>query len=267
MPIALVALSLFAVTLMCQSAASVVMLLALLPFVFVSHRTFPRLLAVFLVFGMLLFAGLRLSNVVSLQRLVKRNPEAHAVAHFLKRIGRGSLGWRLIEDERHVGLALQKPLLGYGEWDWWRRGILRPWGLWLLSFGMYGMFGLLSLEALQFAPVIRAVWFPLARSDIEALNLRHALAAAILMTSVDNLLNSSMILPLLVLMGGVSTWESAAEKVEVNIEVPEIETGFALLPSGGAAHDADRREQLEHTVVEGRHSGELSSASRPWDIE
>jgi hypothetical protein len=267
MPIALVAVLLTAVTLMCQSGASIVLLLVLLPFVFVSHRTFPRLLAVFLVFGIVLFGGLRLSNVISLQTLVQKNPVAHAVEHFLRKIGRGSLGWRLIEDERHVGLALQKPLLGYGEWDWWRRGILRPWGLWLLSFGMYGMFGLLSLESLQFAPVIRAVWFPLARSDIEALNLRHALAAAILMSTVDNLLNSSMIMPLLVLMGGISSWESASEKVEVKVEIPEMDTSFALLPPAGEAHVADRREQLEHTLVEGRHSEELSSISRPWDEE
>ncbi|MBT9332598.1 hypothetical protein [Paracidobacterium acidisoli] len=260
MPIAVVALSLFVVTLCCQSGASIVLLLVLLPFVFVSHRTFPRAMAVFLVTGVLLFAGLRLSNVVSVQTLVRRNPAAHSVAHFLKRIGRGSLGWRLVEDERHVGIALEKPLLGYGEWDWWRRSVLRPWGLWLLSFGMYGMFGLVALEALQFAPVIRVVWFPLARSDIEALNLRHALAAAILMSAVDNLLNSSMILPLLLVMGGMSTWESAAAKVEVNVEGPEIETRPLLL-------EEPERGFREHPGQEAmpRHTEELSGSVRLID--
>ena len=123
----------------------------------------------------------------------------------------------------HVSIALARPILGYGEWDWWRRGTMRPWGLWLLGFGMYGILGLIALEALQLVPVIRAIWFPLARSDIEYLNLRHALAAAILITAVDNLINSSMILPLLLIMGGMSTWESAAAEVNVTVQsAPEI---------------------------------------------
>jgi hypothetical protein len=219
-PIAWVALSLFFTTLLCQSGGSILLLLGLLPFVYVSHKTFPRIVAVLLITGILVFAGLRLANVISLRVLVKQNTAAHFAANFLKKIGRGSFGWRLWQDELHVNVALHKPLLGYGEWDWWQRGHLRPWGLWLLAFGMYGAFGLLALESFQLAPVIRAVWFPLARSDIEYLNLRHALAAAILMTAVDNLLNSSMILPLLLIMGGMSTWESAGKEVQVGIESP-----------------------------------------------
>lgn len=219
-PIAWVAVSLFVTTLLCQSGGSILLLLALLPFVFVSHKTFPRVVAVMLIAGIFTFGLLRLANVIHLQTLVNHNAVAHFAADFLKKIGRGSFGWRLWQDEVHVNIALRKPLLGYGEWDWWRLGSLRPWGLWLLVFGMYGSFGLLALESFQLAPVIRVVWFSLARSDIEYLNLRHALAAAILMTAVDNLLNSSMILPLLLIIGGMSTWESAGEEVHVGIESP-----------------------------------------------
>jgi hypothetical protein len=222
-PIAVLALVLFVTTILCQSAGSIILLLLLLPFVFVSHRTFPRAIAIFIVCGIIFFAGLRLTNVVSLRNVVHNNPAAHSFAVFLRKIGRGSLGWRLNQDERHVSIALARPILGYGEWDWWRRGTLRPWGLWLLGFGMYGILGLIALEALQVVPVIRAIWFPLARSDIEYLNLRHALAAAILITAVDNLLNSSMILPMLLVMGGMSTWESAAVEVNVSVQSgPEI---------------------------------------------
>jgi hypothetical protein len=229
-PIAAVALILFVTTILCQSAGSILLLLLLLPFVFVSHRTFPRAIAIFVIFGILCFAGLRLTNVVSLRNIVHRHQTAHSIAAFLRKIGRGSLGWRLNQDERHMSIALDRPILGYGEWDWWRRGTLRPWGLWLLGFGMYGILGLLALEALQVLPVIRAIWFPLARSDIEYLNLRHALAAAILITAVDNLLNSAMILPMLLIVGGMSTWESAAVEVNISVEtsveiVPEIDDG------------------------------------------
>lgn len=219
-PIAWVAISLFITTLLCQSGGSILLLLGLLPFIFVSHKAFPRVMAVLLILGIFLFAGLRLANVIHLRYLVHHNAAAHFVATFLKKIGRGSFGWRLWQDELHVNIALRKPLLGYGEWDWWRLGSLRPWGLWLLAFGMYGGFGLLALEALQLAPVIRVVWFSLTRSDIEYLNLRHALAAVILMTAIDNLLNSSMILPLLLIIGGMGTWESAGKEVHVGIEAP-----------------------------------------------
>lgn len=217
-PIAWAALALFVTTLLCQSMGSILLLFLLLPFVFVSPRVFPRIVTVFLIAGIILFAGLRLSNVVSIRALVESNPTAHFASEFLKKIGRGSFGWRLWQDETHVGIALRRPVLGYGEWEWWRRAALRPWGLWLLSFGMYGIVGLLALEMLQIVPVIRAIWFPLARSDIEYLNLRHALSAAILMSAIDNLLNSSMILPLLLVIGGMSTWKSAATEVEVSVE-------------------------------------------------
>ncbi|MBB6142813.1 type IV secretory pathway VirB3-like protein [Silvibacterium bohemicum] len=234
-PIAIVAITLLVTTFLCQSAGSILLLFILLPFVFVSHRTFPRAIAIFIVVGIIFFAGLRLTNVVSLRSLVQHNPAAHATAAFLKEIGRGSLGWRLGQDERHVSIALDRPILGYGEWDWWRRGTLRPWGLWLLGFGMYGILGLVALEALQVVPVIRAIWFPLTKSDIEYLNLRHALAAAILITAVDNLLNSSMILPLLLVMGGMSTWKSAAAEVSVTVDIgPEL-----LEELAPAAHELD----------------------------
>ena len=219
-PTAWTAAILCATTLLCQSGGAIILLVALLPFVFVSRRYFPRVTAILLVMGILLFAGLRLTNAVSVRTLMRRNPVVHSTAAFLKKIGRGSLALRLERDERTVDLALEQPILGSGQWDWWRNTGLRPSGLWLLAFGVYGLFGLIALEALQLIPVIRVVWFPLARSDIEDLNLRHAFVAVILMTAIDNLLNNAMILPLLVVMGGMSTWEAATSAVHVDIQGP-----------------------------------------------
>ena len=225
-PAGWVAAILFAVTLMCQSGGSIILLIALLPFVFVSRRYFPRVCAVLLVLGIVSFASLRLANVVSLRSLVQNHAAARAVSNFLKKIGRRSLSARLARDERTVSLALEQPLLGSNQWDWWRNSGVRPSGLWLLAFGMYGLFGLLALEALQLIPIIRVVWFPFARSDIEDLNLRHAFVAVILMTAIDNLLNSAMILPLLLVMGGMSTWEAAASAVHVEIQTPNEEGSY-----------------------------------------
>ncbi|WP_263359249.1 hypothetical protein [Acidicapsa ligni] len=215
-PISVVAIALFVVTLFCQSTGAIILLLALVPFVFVDPRHLSRAVSVLIVFGVLSFAGLRIANVVSLRTLVKQNNTAHAAASFLKHIGKGSFGWRLSQDERHINIALEQPLLGYGQWNWWQRGFERPWGLWLLSFGMYGIIGLAALEAVLLIPALRAVWFPLARSDIGYMNLRHTLSAAVLMSAIDSLLNSAILLPLLLVIGGMSIWSTTDTPVEVD---------------------------------------------------
>jgi hypothetical protein len=154
--------------------------------------------------------GLRVANFISLRSLVEHNAAAHSAAQFFKGIQRQSFGWRLSQDEKYIDTALEEPLLGSGTWDWWRASGSRPWGLWLLAFGMYGLAGLLALEGLQLLPVARILWSPLARGDGEGFDLRNALAAAILMSAIDNLLNGSMLLPLLLVIGGLSTESVAA---------------------------------------------------------
>jgi hypothetical protein len=154
--------------------------------------------------------GLRVANFISLRSLVEHNAVAYSAAQFFKGIQRQSFGWRLSQDEKYIDIALEEPLLGSGAWDWWKASGSRPWGLWLLALGMYGLAGLIALECLQLLPVARILWSPLARSDTQAFDLRYALAAAILMSAIDNLLNGSMILPLLLVIGGLSTQTVAA---------------------------------------------------------
>jgi len=151
-----------------------------------------------------------------LRTLVTQNAAANSAAGILKRSQRGSFGWRLSQDEKYVGAALENPVLGSGEWDWWKGGSTRPWGLWLLTFGMYGIFGLLALEALLLVPVAGVVLFPTARSDLSDYNLRYVLAAAVLMSAVDSLLNTAIILPLLLLVGGLSKWSHVPSRTAVS---------------------------------------------------
>jgi hypothetical protein len=185
-------------------------LLCLLPFVWFRKSDLPRAVIGLVLLMVLGFMALRLGNVVSLQTLVKQNNVARSAANSLKSIQRGSFGWRLSQDEKYVGLALEKPLLGSGEWDWWKGGATRPWGLWLLTFGMYGLAGLIALECIQLVPAARIFWSPHSNSDPSILDLRSALAGAILMSAIDNLLNGSMILPLLLVIGGLSAPSFAA---------------------------------------------------------
>lgn len=218
LPIGVAAGVLVAITLMCQSGASIVLLVVLLPFVFLSTRHLPRAMAALLIFGILAFAGLRLANFISFSKLDRQYATVRDTASFLKKIKRGSFDWRMRQDDAHLAAALERPVLGTAEWDWWSGKPERPWGLWLLAFGMYGGIGLLALECVELLPVVRVIRLSLARSDIQAFNLRHALAAAILMSAVNALVNSSMILPILIVIGGVSTWKSAIATVKVNVE-------------------------------------------------
>jgi hypothetical protein len=203
-PVAWISGILVVITLLCQSVGSIVILLCLLPFVFTRQSYLPRAVAAVFLLAILAFMGLRVANFISLRSLVEHNAVAHSAAEFFKGIQRQSFGWRLSQDEKHLDAALEDPLLGSGAWDWWRTSGSRPWGLWLLAIGMYGLAGLLALECLQLLPIARTLWSPLARGDMEGFDLRNALAAAILMSAIDNLANGSMILPLLLVIGGLS---------------------------------------------------------------
>lgn len=227
-PTLLVALALFLVTLLCQSTGSILMLLALAPFVFVDPRHLSRTASIALVLGILAFAAFRIANIVNVRELIKRNPAAHTVAGYMKRMDMGSLEWRLGQDEGHIERALQVPILGYGQWNWWSKKLYyattdgwhsdspegRPWGLWLLVLGMYGGVGLVALESLLLIPALRAVWFPLARSDVGYTNMRHTLSAALLLSAADSMLNSVLILPLLLVIGGMTLWSTTDTEVE-----------------------------------------------------
>jgi hypothetical protein len=213
LPIGWAAFTLLVITILCQSGGSIVLMLCLLPFILIDRAAFRRRVVVALALIVLCFAGLRLSNVISLRWMVDNTRPARAVATFFYRIGRQSFGWRLEQDERHVKTALAKPVLGWGRWDWWRNGENRPWGLWLLAYGMYGGVGLLALETLQLVPVAKAVWLPemrgdpadeIAGGDPAESNLRIAFGAVLLLAAIDNLLNSGMILPLVLVIGGMS---------------------------------------------------------------
>ncbi len=210
-PIIWFAGALLMMTLLCQSIGSIVLLLGLLFFAFVRRSYLPKVLAALLVVGLIGSLGLRLSNIVSLRSLVAHNRAARDTAVALKGMKLGSLGWRLAEDEQHVATALKTPIVGSGKWDWWRASLSRPWSLWLLAFGMYGLVGLLALHGLQLLPVARVWRASLARSSLEGLEMRAALAAVLLMSAIDSLLNSSMILPLLLVIGGLSASTSTPE--------------------------------------------------------
>ena len=125
-PIAIIAGLLVGATFLCQSGGSILLLFSLTPFIVLSHRFIPRVVAVVLILGIICFAGLRLASGISLRSLVSHNVLVDSAARSLSKAGRGSFGWRLSQDERYVDTALQTPLVGSGEWDWWKGVRLVP---------------------------------------------------------------------------------------------------------------------------------------------
>jgi hypothetical protein len=209
LPLGWIAGGLAVTTLLCQSAGSIILLLFLLPLTLLKRRSVMRASVVMLILGILALVIFRMTNLVSLRELAKSNGAVRSIAAELASIGRQSLGWRLARDESHIAIALQRPLLGFGRWDWWQSSGSRPWSLWLLIFGMYGLVGLIAFGSILFMPVFRATWSTLNNNDGDESNLRLALVALILMIAFDSLLNGSMILPYLVIMGGMTSCDAS----------------------------------------------------------
>ena len=204
LPPAWIAAGLAIITLLGQSAGSIILLLILLPMTLLKSRSVLRTLIAALILGIVAFALFRMTGLVSLRALAQSNRYVHALAEGLTSVGRHSLVWRLARDEGHMRMAMRHPLLGWGQWNWWQTGEFRPWGLWLLVFGMYGLVGLAALAAILFLPVLRTVWPSPNSGDVRESSLRLALVGLILMAAFDGLLNSALILPYLLLMGGLA---------------------------------------------------------------
>lgn len=237
LPIGWAALALLVVTVLCQSGGSIILMICLLPFILIHRGAFRRRVAVALALIVLCFAGLRLSNVISLRWMVDNTRPAREVEMFFYRIGRQSFTWRLAQDERHVRTALERPITGWGRWDWWRNGENRPWGLWLLAYGMYGGVGLAALETLQLLPVVKSAWVGEMHGEVQdessmegggvSPDLRIAFGAVLLLTAIDNLLNSGMILPFVLAIGGMSAGVAMSADKR-NSDEPAIEADATI---------------------------------------
>ena len=223
-PISWAAAILLTVTLLCQSGGSILLLMSMLLFLFLRRPNLMRDLVIIVVLSIATLVTLRLSNVVSLRHLVTKSAPVGILAQSLKGLGRGSLGWRLSQDERHIGLAMKRPLLGTGTWNWWKTSSSRPWSLWLLAFGMYGIVGVTALQSLQLLPLARAVWSRggYHESDCAGAKLRRVVVAVLLVSAVDNLLNGSMILPLLLLTGSLGHASRGADTPELTCDQLDI---------------------------------------------
>jgi hypothetical protein len=223
-----IAAGLAVTTLLCQSVGSILLLLFLIPLTRFRQRSVLRASVAVLVLCIVAFAAFRMTNLVSLRALAKRNGTVHSIAEGLASIGRQSFAWRIARDESHIAMALRNPLLGSGQWNWWQGEDSRPWSLWLLVFGMYGLVGLTAFGSIMFLPIIRSVWATVDGDDRDDsdIRVRRTLVALILMVALDNLLNGAMILPYLLAMGGL-----ASRKTTLVVSAEQFRTDRRLVRS------------------------------------
>ena len=148
--------------------------------------------------AMLLAGGVTyLSGAVPIDHIARdTRPGQIALAAFRK-VGRGSLPWRISQDQRALPLIARHPLIGTAHHDWWRPVGRRPWGLPMLVIGQYGLIGLFLLATPMLAGALAVI-----RSRRR--DERFALAAIVLLAAGDALLNSFVYFPAILFAGALA---------------------------------------------------------------
>ena len=163
-------------------------------------RMFVPALALFVLSGAVYFSG-----VVPVRQLASETSLGRAAVDAIKGVGRGSLTWRISQDQKLLRPALIRPLSGSAQWDWWRPEGVRPWGLPLLVTGQFGLVGLALCFGLLLAPTLRAGLHGEHRKVWRRRSVPIVLAVIIMLAVSDALLNSFIFFPAVLAAGGLGS--------------------------------------------------------------
>jgi hypothetical protein len=212
--LALAAGLLVGATVLAQSVGSVLLMAAGIAMIPLSRSRAGRVAVLAVGLVVVGWSGLRFAGVVDTRSAVEKSPLARSVRDWLKSIGRGSLGYRLKQNEIHLSRALEKPALGWGRTDWWdpdERG--RPRGLWSIALGAWGFAGLILLAGTVLVPPFLLVLRRGASLGNDPPGLPSAgLAVVVLLCAADAILNSTFLLPVVAIAGGLTADRTARTK-------------------------------------------------------
>jgi O-Antigen ligase len=206
MPGWLVALLLTVQALLSQSVGAVFLLVAglvALEIVRRADRTWPLLVPAVVLLALI---AARAANLFDAKALAMRTGLGRRLVEASVKLDRQSFGWRLRVEERAARIALERPVFGWGRWDWWRAGIEgeRPWGLVSLVLGMYGVVGWLLLLGCFLAPIAAFLnvgpprfWMTPTRAAAAAM------AGSLAIVGLDAILNPAVFLPFVAAAGGL----------------------------------------------------------------
>lgn len=197
-----------ATALLTQSVGAILLFLAMLGTLEILRRTRHIALLTLMLGGVLLLAylGARATNAIDAKGLVQKTALGRQAIAVLRGFDRASLGWRLQVEERQTRVALERPWLGWGRWDWWRHGghEERAWGLPTLALGLQGLLGWVLLLTVLWLPLGRLLWlWPVRLWMSPAWAAATALAAALTINALDAVLNGAFLLWLVAVAGGL----------------------------------------------------------------
>lgn len=194
------ALVLSVVAFLSQSVGAIALLLVGAAFLIArpSIQSVRRVALVVTAFGAVV-GPLYLSGVLPIDAVVRDTAPGRAVLAAVRATGRGSLPWRVAQDQKVMPLLRHNPFLGTSRWDWWRASGTRPWGLVLLIVGQFGLLGLATIAAC----VLSTGWRGLT-ADRAGTTVTTGLALIVLLTTTDAFLNAFIFLPALVTAGAIA---------------------------------------------------------------
>jgi hypothetical protein len=157
--------------------------------------------AMFFVVQLTIAAGaVHVSGLVPVRSFIESAPAGQATLAMIRSTGRGSFAWRVSQDLKTLDGVRAAPMMGNGQWDWWRPFGTRPWGLWMLMAGQYGLLGV----ALACGSLLIAVGRVLTRRPHpERPTAAIALAMITLAGIGDAVFNSFLFFPTLLAAGAI----------------------------------------------------------------
>ena len=167
-------------------------------------RISPRLLLAGA--GVLLALGgvVYVSGVIPMERIARDTAIGRELVSVVRAAGRGSLTWRVAQDQKLLKTATAHPVAGTSHWDWWRAEGSRPWGLTLLVLGQYGAMGLLLVLTVLLLPTVAVAGSAGTASAWRPDGLGLLMATLLVLSVFDALLNAFIFFPALLVAGAVA---------------------------------------------------------------
>ena len=197
---------LIALTIICQSHGSIVLLgIGLLPLVF--HKLGWRWLNWRSVLG----SGALVVILSGLLEAVRRGFQPQAIRNdvvgFFRGINKTSFTWRLARTADFLPVALRRPVQGWARDNWRGDGLtfLDPAALpaWLMVFGKWGSLSLISVLGVWLVPMIQQAKRWSSAMLGPSLGATGALVVLVLINFLDAFSNSTIILPIIAAIGGL----------------------------------------------------------------
>ncbi len=190
-----------AIAVVSQSAGAILLLLAGLALLWKTGTSMKRLALPLILVLVMLGGGLYLARALPLRALAQNTSIGRQMVDLVRSTGRESFIWRIARDQDALALVGDHPILGAGQWDWWRKDEGRPWDLAVLLLGQFGLIGLVLALGSLLAPALRVL-------HEEHVSVRRGrpgapLAVIVLMAVADMLLNSFILYPAILAAGAL----------------------------------------------------------------